>query len=180
MSPTLRFFKTSICLSALTLVSCETTIPETDTEKPSITFTVQGPNIGMQEMTNPPKDLWSAEDGTQLFTMMADSTYSFTLIVSDPGGVQRVYLSMAPMNIVLSDIVPAEAVENVAGIRRFITLSGLSSDPKTALVITGKMRMPAGSYGVPFSVEADDFGGTRGPSNQRFMTVKAFSDDMLQ
>lgn len=176
MNPFLRLSSLLMFLPVLSLLSCDATIPATDTDKPSITFTMKGPGIGLQEMKNPPTEEWSAPDGTQLFNMMADSTYSFTLIVSDAGGVERAYLSMSSQDIVLSDIDPAETVESESGIRRTLTLTGLRSEPKTALVITGKMRMPSEEMGVGFAVEADDFGGASGTSNQRFMSVDAFSD----
>ena len=170
-------FINSLVLLILTLgaAGCATTIPETDTVAPQIRLTINGPVVGRQEMTNPPQDNWTGPGGVQLFNLAENTEYGFLLTVSDQGGVARANLRM-PDSFVITDLSPSSAVSIVAGISRSLTLTGLRTSPTTGLVISGRFRTPALGGEViliDFQTEGDDFGGSTGPTNRRFMDVSA-------
>jgi len=161
---------------ALAIAGCETTIPETDTLPPEIRLTVNGPGIGRQEMSNPPRENWTASDGTQLFDLAPNTEYHFVLTVSDQGGVARANLRV-PDNFRVTSLAPESATEEVVGVTRSLTLRGSRADPRTGLIISGRFQTPNTDPGnlIPFEflMEGDDFGGASGRPNQRFMNVSA-------
>lgn len=154
------------------LGGCATTIPETDSASPEIRLTVSGGGIGSQAMSNPPRDDWTAPDGSQYLDLEPGVHYNFILSVSDQGGVARAHLRM-PYNATVTDLAPEAVRETVSGITRVLELRGDRSDPKTGLVITGRMSLPA-STSFEFQTEGDDFGGRAGRTNQTFMNVNTF------
>jgi hypothetical protein len=157
----------------LTLASCATTIPTTDTTQPEVRLTITGPGIGNKQMSNPPRDEWTGPGGVQYFNLQPDARYSFVLTVSDQGGIERAHMRLSD-HLELTDIAPAGVVVSTVGINHSLTLTGSRSDPRTGLVITGSFTSSSINTGVEFLVEGDDFGGSSGRSNQRFMNVFSF------
>lgn len=148
-------------------------IPATDNVPPRLELTITGPGVGRRTMTNPPRDEWTGEGGVQLFDLQRNSRYDFMFVVSDSGGVARAHVRM-PAEFTILRLSP-EAVQSEAdALQRRLTLLGNRSDPRTGLVITGSFQTPtAGGLTFEFQTEGDDFGGTAGSSNQRFMNVSA-------
>ena len=152
---------------------CATIIPETDNLAPEIRLVFNGPVIGRQEMTNPPRESWTNPDGDQLFNFAANTEYGFTFTVSDQGGVARAHLRM-PDDFVIISLSPSSTVSAIVGISRSLTLTGSRANPTTGLIISGRFRTPmvaGGLIGSNFLAEGDDFGGSAGRANQRFMDV---------
>ena len=124
-------------------------------------------------MTNPPRDEWTGEGGTQFFDLLRDTRYNFTFVVSDSGGVARAHLRM-PLEFTVSNLGPAAVQNEADALLRRLTLLGNRADPRTGLVITGSFQTPStGTLSFAFQTEGSDFGGTAGSSNQRFMNVQA-------
>ena len=163
----------AVFLAALVISGCALTIPDTDTQLPEIRLAITGPVIGRQEMTNPPRDNWTAPDGTQLFDLARNTVYSFVLTVTDQGGAARAHLRM-PADFTIVSLTPSEATNTTSGLTRTLSLRGTRAAPRTVLIISGRLRTPdAGPTGFTFHAEADDFGGASGRPNQRFMDVQA-------
>lgn len=165
-----------VAASVLTLAGCRTMIPPSDTEPPEVRLTITGPGLGSREMSNPPRDNWTAPDGSQLFELEPDVRYNFIVSVSDSGGVQRAHFRM-PDTIEVFDVAPAEVVEATGEITRSLTLTGNRSDPRTGLVISGSLEATRLHESFAFHLEGDDFGGASGSPNQTFMSVIVFTDD---
>jgi hypothetical protein len=173
-------FNFLVCLAlvlgtVVALTGCPTMIPATDTTPPTISLLISGPGIGTKNLSNPPRARWAAEDGTQYFDLRSGAQYSFTLIVSDEGGVRRANLRV-PVDFVVSDLSPSEVRNEEGFIQRSLTVFGNRAEPLTGLTISGKFT-PSVLPGqqalfVDFQVEADDFGGPSGVApNQTFMSV---------
>jgi hypothetical protein len=155
------------------LAGCATMIPVTDDVPPRLELAVRGPGIGRQVMTNPPRETWSGPGGAQLFDLQRDTTYDFTFVVSDSGGVARAHLRM-PAELEVSGLTPAAATNTADGLQRRLVLAGDRADPRTGLVISGSFRTPrSGVVAFRFQAEGDDFGGTAARTNQRFLNVDA-------
>ena len=163
----------SVCVMLL-LAACATTVPETDTVAPEIRLTITGSGVCRQEMSNPPRAAWTGPGGTQLFDLQPGAEYSFVLLVSDQGGVERANLRM-PREFTLSEVAPAAVEQTTTAIEESLTVRGSRSAPVTGLTIRGKFHTPELStiLSMQFFGEADDFGGASGRSNQRFLTVDA-------
>lgn len=158
-----------------TLAACATTIPDTDLEAPEVRLTISGAGIGRQEMSNPPRAEWTGPGGVQLFDLEPGVRYNFTLSVSDEGGAARAHLRM-PDDVIVSGLAPAEVEETTSGVSRSLTLFGDRSSPTTGLVISGTL-VPPRNTSFEFQAEGDDFGGTAGRTNQRFLSVNVFVGD---
>ncbi len=158
----------------LLLTACATTIPETDAVAPEIRLTITGSGVGRQEMSNPPRAAWTGPGGAQLFDLQPGTEYSFVLLVSDQGGVERANLRM-PREFALSEVAPAAVEQTTTALEKSLTLRGSRSAPVTGLTISGKFQTPELStiLAMQFFCEADDFGGASGRSNQRFLSVDA-------
>ncbi|HKJ18224.1 MAG TPA: hypothetical protein VJ984_12795 [Xanthomonadales bacterium] len=158
-----------LLVSLFTLAGCATTIPETDSVPPEIRLTISGGGIGSQAMSNPPRDNWTAPDGSQYLDLDPGVSYNFVFSVSDQGGVARAHLRMPDWGEV-TDLAPDDVRETVSGVSRILELRGDRSNPTTGLVITGKVSFP-GNPSFEFQAEGDDFGGRAGRTNQTFMNV---------
>lgn len=166
--------------TAFMVPGCSTEIPETDTSGPSVELLVSGAGIGTQRMSNPDREVWTGEGGTQYFDLEPDTEYRFTLTVSDDGGVARATLVM-PTEMTVTDVTPDEVRTDTDAFIHRLTLRGSRDDPRTALVISGRFRTPdlatmgpSEALSFTFDVESSDFGGESGTSpNQTFMSVEA-------
>ena len=161
-------------LLAMVAVLCSSgcaIIPEVDDTPPLIELRISGPGVGSERMANPPMAMWTAEDGTQYLDLSSGSTYRFTLIVTDQGGVARASLAF-PDSIVVSDLTGEGVVEEVSGINRRLTVRGDRSDPRRLLAFSGRLSL-AGNSGLSFQFdgESTDFGGRSGTPNQSFLSV---------
>lgn len=161
--------------ATLLVTGCATIIPEVDTTPPRVELRISGEGVGSETMTNPPRETWAAPDGSQYLDLLPGTEYRFTLTVSDSGGVERATLAF------ISDIEVVEAEPDRVSIDEGslvtrLTLRGDRDDPRTGLVISGRLRTPrlapSQATSFTFDVESSDFGGQSGRDpNQTFMTV---------
>lgn len=128
-------------------------------------------------MTNPPNSNWTGPSGSQLFDLLPATNYSFTLSVSDQGGVAHASLNL-PRELSVLEVSPAEVSTSSDALTTTLTLSGDRDDPRTGLVMSGRLRTPdlgsGNGLSFEFKTEGRDFGGRSGASpNDRFMRVNA-------
>lgn len=109
-----------------------------------------------------------------MFDLQPGSEYSFVLLVSDQGGVERANLRM-PRDFALSEVIPATVEQTSTALESSLTLLGSRSTPLTGLIISGKFHTPTLStaLGVRFEGEGEDFGNASAPSNRRLLSVDA-------
>lgn len=172
---TLRLLRrvTLVCSAAFVLSGCATTIPVTDDTPPEITLTITGPGIGTRRMSNPPRQFWAGVHDSQLFDLLPGESYAFTLAVSDEGGVQIARLRM-PDELTITGYSPADVRRDTGPISQTLKLTGIRSDPRTGLVISGTFRTPDAGDALAFEFYTDgfDFGGRSGGTpNHRIMRV---------
>ncbi|MEM7310221.1 MAG: hypothetical protein AAF682_26335 [Planctomycetota bacterium] len=162
----------ALLLSALA-ASCAT-IPAVDSVAPRIELRISGPGVGSKLMSNPPRETWEGEGGSQYLNLRPNTEYNFTVIVTDQGGVERAHLAL-PDTLALSNL-SGEGLEVVDdGIVTRLTVRGDRSDPSRILAFSGRFDTSGNSgVGFTFAGESDDFGGTSGTSNQTFLVVNAF------
>lgn len=164
--------------SLAALTACATTIPEVDDTPPRVELRISGPGVGNETMSNPPRSSWTAPSGTQYLDLLPDETYRFTLTVTDQGGVARATLAFFS-DLEVIELDSDAVVEDVGPVTTRLTLRGDRSDPRTGLVIGGRLRTPAlgpgEGVGFSFDAESSDFGGHSGRDpNQTFMEVTAY------
>ena len=180
---TIFHFLLSVALAfgtVIALIGCATMIPGRDVTPPTVSLIINGPGIGPQLMNNPPRELWTAEDGSQFVELLPGTRYSFTLVVADEGGVARAHLRV-PDVFTFSNVSPAEVRRERGVITRNLILFGNPGNPRSHLVISGTFTTPTTPdlstnevLSFEFQTEGDDFGGDSGAGrNQRFMDVLA-------
>lgn len=170
-------FRTSVLAAVFVLVGCATVIPDVDNTPPRVELRISGEGVGNETMTNPPRSSWTAPDGTQYLNLRPDTVYRFTLTVTDQGGVARATLAFFSAIEVL-EVEPESVIEDTGSLVTRLTNRGDRDDPRTALVISGRLRTPAmaptQATSFTFDVESSDFGGRSGRDpNQTFMQVEA-------
>lgn len=163
--------------ATLLVAGCATIIPDVDTTPPRVELRISGEGVGAETMSNPPRQSWTAPDGTQLLDLKPGTEYRFTLTVSDSGGVERAMLAFIS-DIEVVEVEPDGVIVDEGSLTTRLTLRGDRSDPRTALVISGRLQTPrlapSQATSFTFDVESSDFGGRSGRDpNQTFMNVNA-------
>ncbi len=169
-----------LCAATLLILYGCATIPENDRTAPEVQLLVTGPGIGTRTLSNPPRQTWTGPSGGQYLDLQPDTVYQFTLRVSDEGGVSGMTLTM-PLQLTPIGITPGAATVEAAGVSYRIGLRGNRDEPRTTLVLSGRVRTPAlaartrqESLSFSFRVEARDFGGRSGSrENRRQLSVAA-------
>jgi len=170
--------KQSLVLSSvLALAACinlSTTIPAVDSVPPEVELRINGPLTGPKVLSNPPTEVWVGELGTQYLDLAPDASYHFALFVRDEGGVGRATFSL-PAALEVSDLVGDGLVVEVDGVARRLTVRGERSNPMSVLALSGRFRT-SGAAGSLFDLgcEGEDFGGSSGPPNQRFLYTSPY------
>lgn len=162
-------------LAMLLVAGCATVIPEVDNTPPRVELRISGEGLGSETMTNPPRESWTAPDETQYLDLLPGAEYRFTLTVSDSGGVERATLAFIS-DIELVEAEPDGVVVDEGSLVTRLNLHGDRDDPRTALVISGRLLTPRLAPGqatsFTFDVESSDYGGQSGVDpNQTFMNV---------
>lgn len=172
----------AVLVALLALGACKTTIPATDSMPPRVELRLTGPGGGT--MPNPPKGIWIGDprigvDATP-GRMVIGWSYDFTLTVTDQGGVSSARLEVDNEIVEISSIEGTGAVsDEVDGTTRVIEVRGAPDDPRTALVLTGDLRVPSRDGGTFEEITTRlrayglDFGGDSGHPNETDLIVEA-------
>lgn len=162
-------------LTTLLVTGCATVIPEVDNTPPRVELRISGAGPGAETMTNPPRESWTAPDDTQYLDLLPGTEYRFTLTVSDSGGVARAALAFIS-GIEVVEVEPDDVIVDEGSLVTRLNRRGDRDDPRTALVISGRLLTPRlapdQATSFTFEVESSDFGGQSGRDpNQTFMNV---------
>ena len=131
--------------------SCEVEeIPDTDTDPPEFTFTLQGPGINR---TFTPRDNFEELN----INLVSGETYSFTFFGTDAGGVRKIRLT-APSNVLAFTDLGSGIDSEDSGFATTISKSGDFENPLTGLTMRGDINV-AGEFGEFPSIymEVQDF-----------------------
>lgn len=140
------------------LSSCEVEeIPEVDNDPPEFTLTIQGPGVN--------RTFTQRDDFDNQLNLLKNSTYDFTFLGADAGGVELIILFAPHAFMDFTDLESDVTIEENE-FRTLLSKAGDRSNPITALSMTGKMVM-GGQTGVGFtlSMEVHDFAS---PANSTY------------
>lgn len=151
----LAFALVNVCL----LSGCDTTIPETDTTAPKVTFKLTG--AGTSKLFESGVDY----SGIQ-YNIRTGVEYTFYATVSDAGGCQTLELSVP------NGVFNFGTINDTTGVVTPVTTSsstfyrsqGDRSRPLTGLLLVGKFTPATDGEAFTISVLGRDFGGRAGTS----------------
>lgn len=160
-----------ISLFALIFViqSCETEIPEIDTEAPRFSFRITGD--GFEHTFNQESDFRSIQ-----LNLKEDAEYTFLLTGGDDGGLKRLEMYYAP------DYIEMDA--NLSGSWQQTSLSALTdllfwdgnrSTPLTGTLLNGSFKANGDLGASEITFYLTDFGGSEGSSNATSALLNIFS-----
>ncbi|HKL51889.1 MAG TPA: hypothetical protein VJ908_12045 [Wenzhouxiangellaceae bacterium] len=172
----------ALALAVLLITGCATVIPEVDTTPPRVELRISGEGVGSETMSNPPRESWTAPDETQYLDLLPGTEYRFTFTVSDSGGVARATLAFIS-DIEVVAVEPDDVIVDEGSLVTRLTQRGDRGDPRTALVISGRLLTPrlapSQATSFTFEVESSDFGGRSGRDpNQTFMSVNTLISEL--
>ncbi|MEP2771687.1 MAG: hypothetical protein ABJH05_06040 [Fulvivirga sp.] len=142
----------------VSLSSCEVDeIPEVDNDPPEFTLTIQGPGVN--------HTFTQRDDFDRQLNLLKDAIYDFTFLGADTGGVELLVLFAPHAFMDFSDL-ESGVIREENEFRTLLRKEGDSSNPLTALSMTGKMEMGAeANVGFTLSLEVHDFAS---PANSTY------------
>lgn len=154
--------------------SCETDIPEIDTDPPTFTFNISGDGFN---------HTFTQDDDFNNFTLYLknNTNYNFSFIGADQGGLRTMEWDIEPKNLIefLEPIEePWRIIPNSFSDTMWVRWTDTdSSNAQTGQVLTGNFRCPVEiynqeAYHLSFWFHAGDFGGHSGPSNTVHKNLK--------
>lgn len=145
--------------------SCETEVPDTDTEPPIITFQIVGEGIN---------STFSDEDTTREIYLTNGAAYNFTFTVTDSGGVSEMAYRFDPTFMVIESQVPNSWRYNSSTVVSSANYywTGDENNPTTGFVFTGTFRVNGDEEVFNLDLWGYDFGGESGNPNFRGKTYR--------
>ena len=145
-----------IVLLIVSLLSCETDIPETDTTPPEFSFRITGD--GFVHVFNQDQDYSKIQ-----LNLKNDAEYDFIYTGSDKGGVKLIQWQLPISDYIEFDsTIPDSWQDNVSGLSRIIKWNGNSSNPLTGNILTGTFEANGEFVSDTFRFFVSDFGGESG------------------
>ncbi|CAM4082134.1 hypothetical protein ZORO111903_00050 [Zobellia roscoffensis] len=138
----------------LTIVSCETEIPETDNVSPNFSIRISG--NGFDHTFDQDDDF----DNFQLL-LREDDEYNFVLTGSDAGGLQKLEMVFQPVFLEFSAIItsPWQRTQ-FSTLSDLISWTGEQSAPVTGTILHGSFIAKGNPIGgTPISISVRDYGG---------------------
>ncbi len=160
-----------VLLVGLSIIACETEIPETDVIPPEFTFQITGD--GFNETFDQDTDFSSFQ-----LNLREDATYDFILTGSDADGLQRMEWYIVKDYIQLESevnspwsIIPNNPLIDV------VSWNGDRSNPLTGSVLAGTFRTNGRSIALGMTFYLTDFGGESRRSNDSSGQLNIFIDN---
>ena len=153
---------TMLIMIAFVFQSCETEIPDKDTEPPKITFIIKGPDID--------KTFTFDEGEFNNLSLTDGATYDFIYSVGDTGGLEEMSIGFDPaiMNII-TDIPSPWTNSTVdlgdANLSSVYSWSGDRNNPITGNILNGSFTVNGDDEVFLLFLQAKDFGGDSLESN---------------
>ena len=157
MKTTFTYFY--MALIVLSIICCETDVPETDTIAPSFSFKITGD--GFDRTFTQDDDL----ENLQL-NLRAGVSYDFLVGGIDNGGVRQIQFQHTPDVTPITTPIPAPWVEINNGFSTTIRFNGDPNNAITAQLLSGTftpMLMNENEIADTFYIRVEDFGGESGP-----------------
>ncbi|WP_431136808.1 hypothetical protein [Psychroserpens mesophilus] len=161
-----RLFVTFVV--CITLLSCETRIPEVDTTVPTFSFDIRGD--GFNRVFTQDDDFSRMQ-----LNLKANTEYRFIYSGADQGGVGLIQWQLGGSDQIefVSPELPFDSwsIRDISVSNRMIEWFGERTNPKTGAILSGRFRtgvVPPGNSGNSgtLSFFVRDFGGQSGTSNR--------------
>ncbi|WP_378180401.1 hypothetical protein [Aquimarina sp. SS2-1] len=166
-----KFKKTLFALIALFCISCETDIPETDTNAPTFTFNISGD--GFNQTFDQDDDFSSFQ-----LNLRSDTEYSFIYSGGDAGGVKRISWQYPHDYIEFSTDIPSPwESSTLTFLSSLIYWNGDATNPTTGNILAGKLITNGDGVSISFSFLVRDFGGLDGVSNTTERTLNIYINE---
>jgi len=137
----------------ISLFSCETEIPDTDTTPPTFSIKITGDGF---ERT------FSQDDNFDSFQLFLKTNQEYDILFSgtDQGGVKLVQLQY-PKDYInfTTEVSDPWADVNVSGLSNMLNWQGNQDSPLTAGIFVGKFIPTGINIGAEFNIYVQDFGG---------------------
>lgn len=147
---------------SILLVSCDTEIPDIDSDPPNFLFRITGD--GFSQDFDQDTDFESFQ-----LNLRADTDYEFYYSVGDSGGMNRAHWQWVSDSFEFETIVAPNWNLSSSGISSYYTWQGDRSDPVTGAILNGTFRTESvaqsTSIGHSFSFMVRDFGGASAMEN---------------
>jgi len=148
-----------LIILAIVTQSCETEIPPEDPTPPGFSFRIQGD--GFDHTFNQDTDF----DNIRL-NLKRNTTYNFSYVGSDAGGVERIQWNIFPSGYIRIDTsIPAPWNYTFANENEHIRWNGDRSNPLTGAALTGSFTALSIRTRIVFRFDVTDFGGETRRSN---------------
>lgn len=146
-------------IMSLTIISCETDVPETDTTPPEFSLKITGD--GFDRTFTQDDDL----ENIQL-NLRAGISYDFLLGGIDNGGVRQIQFEHTPDVTPITTAIPSPWVVNNTGLSTTLRFNGDPANAFTAQLLAGSFTATLMNEDLitdTFYIRVEDFGGESGP-----------------
>lgn len=166
-----KILVTMLLIVAMLLQSCETEIPETDTEQPVVTFHIKGDGIDR---------IFNDDDRSREIYLTSGATYKFTFTVGDPGGLSAMGFRFNPTLMEVLSVSPNtwsyQNSSTIASAGYFWT--GDENNPLNGGVLTGTFMVNGDEDVFDLDMWGYDFGGESGDRNYGYKSFKITVGDL--
>lgn len=149
-------FKILVLSITLTLGSCKTSIPASDTTPPTFRLTIKGDGFDRTFLHTNDFDSF-------ILNLKSDTEYEFVFTVNDRGGLRRASLTYARDYMDITSSLPVTWTESSSTpLVNNLVWTGERSDPYRIAQYAGTFRTSGDLIASSIDIEASDFGGSSG------------------
>lgn len=159
---------TLLLIAIVLLQSCDTEIPDVDTEPPTFRFQIQGD--GFDQTFDQDTDFNSFQ-----LNLREDARYSITFSGADLGGVKHIQWQYATDYVEFETSIPSPWTTRTSGLSTSINWYGNRSNPQTGMVLTATIRANGENISHVFNFMVKDFGGASAMENTLFKSLNIYS-----
>lgn len=157
-----------IFISASLFQSCETEIPDRDTEPPTFQFRIAGD--GFDQTFDQDTDFSSFQ-----LNLREDALYDITFSGADSGGVKHIQWQYATDYVEFDSSIPSPWTTRTSGLSTSINWYGNRSNPLTGMILTASIRANGENVSHAFNFMVRDFGGASAMENTIFAALNVYS-----
>lgn len=166
---TLKNYLRILCLTLSFInISCDTEIPDSDSEPPTFHFEIIGDGFG--ESFNQDTDF----DSFQL-NLREDALYTITFSGADSGGMKQIQWQYDTDYVEFETSIPSPWTMSSSGLSTSINWTGNQSNPITGMILTARIRANGENINHAFHFMLKDFGGNSSMENTTFKSLNIYS-----